>query len=174
MAAGGYDDRALFENLEMTRTLAAAGATIRDAPWLYVRRTAPSTRQFWNQRVRQAYDDFAQPARPALELGLLPTFAFTVRGRRGALILWVLASVGMAERGRGKGGGAQVFGPSAALWAPLWVLERPITVWLAVVERCAGGALYSGQRLPLAAHSSRQLQTTRRPALTQPDPSFLA
>lgn len=108
LAAGGYDDRALFENLEMTRTLEAAGATIRDAPWLYVRRAAPTTAQFLHQRVRQAYDDFAQPARLAVELALLPALGLTAWRRPPLLLAWVAAAVGIAEIGRRKGDGVRV------------------------------------------------------------------
>lgn len=170
MAAGGYDDRALFENLEMTRTLEAAGGTIRDAPWLYVRRIAPSTRQFWAQRVRQAYDDFAQPTRLAAELALLPALAIALGRRPGGLVLGAIASVALAERGRRKAGGDRVFERSAGLWAPLWVLERSICVWVAVVERSTGGARYRGQRLRLAAHSPRHLRSTPRPAMPRDGP----
>jgi hypothetical protein len=158
MAAGGYDDRALFENLEMVRTLEAAGAVIRNAPGLYVRRAAPTTAQFLHQRVRQAYDDFAQPARLAVELALLPALGVTAWRRPPLLLAWLAAVVGVAEIGRRKGDGDRVFERSAALWAPVWVLERSVGVWLAVVDRCTGGARYGGHRLPLAAHSARNLR----------------
>ena len=37
-----------------------------------INRLPPDTRRFWEQRVRQAYDEFAQPLRMACFLGILP------------------------------------------------------------------------------------------------------
>jgi hypothetical protein len=165
LAAGGYDDRALFENLEMTRTLEAAGARIVDAPWLFVGRRPPSSQQFWHQRVRQAYDDFAQPGRLAVELTLLPALLVTALRAPALLAGWAAAAVALAEVGRRGDDGASVFEPTASLWAPVWALERAICVWLAVLDRLTGGARYSGRRLPLAAHSSRELRRASRAAL---------
>jgi hypothetical protein len=167
VAAGGYDGHALFENLEMTRTIEAAGGTVLDAPWLPVRRTAPATSQFWDQRVRQAYDDFAQPGRLVVELSLLPLLAVAAVRRPRLLGAAVVASVVVAEVGRRRGDGAGMFERWAALWAPLWVAERAVCVWLAVIDRCRGGARYGGRRLPLAAHSRRTLRDANRAAVTE-------
>ena len=167
VAAGGYDGHALFENLEMTRTIEAAGGTVLDAPWLPVRRNAPVTSQFWDQRVRQAYDDFAQPGRLVAELSLLPLLAVASVRRPRLLGAAVVASVAVAEVGRRRAGGVRMFERSAALWAPLWVAERALCVWLAVIDRCRGGARYGGRRLPLAAHSPKALRRTHRSALAE-------
>jgi hypothetical protein len=43
-------------------------------------------------------------------------------------------------------------------WAPLWVLERGVCSWLALAQRLRGGVSYRGQRLPIAAHSTRALR----------------
>jgi hypothetical protein len=99
--AGGYDGDAMFENLELIRTVLVAGGTVSSPLDLYVRRIPPTTRQFVGQRVRQAYDDFAQPPRLAGELCLLPlTLAAVARRRWGALA----AVAGLsAQGGRGPG-----------------------------------------------------------------------
>jgi hypothetical protein len=165
LEAGGYDDAVLFENLEMTRTLVAAGARVEDAPSAYVHRVPPSTSQFLGQRIRQAYDDFAQPARLLTELALLPALALSSRRRPALLAVGALASVAVAEVGRRRAGGQAVFERTAALWAPLWVLERSVCVWLAVLDRATGGARYGATRLPLAAHSVRTLRRNPRPPL---------
>lgn len=59
---GAYDGDLIFENLELMRTVRAAGGQVDTALDLYVRRLPPTTHQFLSQRVRQAYDDFAIPA----------------------------------------------------------------------------------------------------------------
>ena len=168
-AMGGYDGDVLFENLELARTVAAAGGTERSVPDLLVRRLPPETGHFWSQRTRQAYDDFAQPPRLALEAAVLPvTLALLTglgtgsparrrRARRG-LVAGVLAPVVLAEVGRRRHGGRAVYPATAALWAPLWVAERAVCVWLAAGWRLAGGVPYAGQRLVTAAHSPATLR----------------
>lgn len=172
LAAGGYDGDVLFENLELARTLRAAGGSERLVPDLYVPRLPPTTRHFLGQRVRQAYDDLAQPARLVAEAALGPAvLALAALTRRPAtrraagrgLALLVAGSVGLAEVGRRRAGGAQVYPRDAALWAPLWVAERAVCVWLALGHRARGGVPYGGQRIRVAAHSVRRL----RPAVAR-------
>ena len=124
-------------------------------------RRPPTVRHFRGQRVRQAYDSFAQPGRLAVELALLPAAALALaRGRPGApLAAGALATVALAELGRRRAGGTAVFPRDAALWAPLWLVERAVCAWLAVAARLRGGVPYRDRRLPLAAHSPRQLHT---------------
>lgn len=162
--AGGYDGHAMFENLELVRTVQAVGGRELPVRGLYVPRRPPTARHFRGQRVRQAYDSFAQPGRLAAELAVLPAAALALARRRpGALLAGALATVGLAEVGRRRAGGAAVFPPDAALWAPLWLGERAVCAWLAVGARLRGGVPYRDRRLPLAAHSPRQLRT-KRPA----------
>jgi hypothetical protein len=117
---------------------------------VYVRRLPPTTGRFWQQRVRQAYDEFAQPARMAAFLAVLPAAALLpARGR----IALALGAVGLAEVGRRRGRGTQVFPPTAVAWAPVWLLERGICSWLAVGQRMLfGGVRYAGTRISTAAH----------------------
>ena len=167
LAVGGYDGDAMFENLELIRTVVAAGGTVCSPLDLYVRRIPPTTRQFVGQRVRQAYDDFAQPPRLAGELCLLPLGVAAVAGRRWkALAAAGGLSVALAEVGRRRAGGARVFPAPCSLYAPLWVIERAICVWLALGSRLAwGGIRYRGRVLPLAATPKRELR--RRVAAMQ-------
>jgi hypothetical protein len=157
LAAGGYDGGALFENLELIRTLRATGAREVRADDLYVVRRPPTARHFLGQRVRQAYDDFAQPARLAAELTLLPLGLLTIRRPR-VLMGALLAVVAFAEAGRRRAGGPAIYPRTAALWAPLWLAERALCVWLAVGSRLRGGVRYRGARVRLAAHSVRSLR----------------
>lgn len=154
--AGGYDGDVLFENLELMRTVGAAGGEVVRAPEIFVGRVPPSTAHFARQRVRQAYDDFAQPGRLVAELLLLPALvALGLRRivpRRAALAAVAGVAVAVAEVGRRRGGGARFFPRFAALWAPVWMLERAVCVWVAEGARLRGGARYAGRRLPHAGN----------------------
>ena len=160
LEVGGYDGDAMFENLELMRTIRAAGGTIASPLDLYVRRLPPTTHQFVTQRVRQAYDDFAQPWRLVLSLAVLPLALRALARRRfAALALGAVASVALAERGRRRAGGTKVFPASCSLFAPLWVAERAVCSWLAVASRLRwGGVRYRGRVLPLAATPMRMVR----------------
>lgn len=166
---GGYDGDVLFENLELIRTVRAHGGREARPCDLFVRRLPADVDRFLNQRVRQAYDDLAQPARLALVLSLLPvTVAAAAAAVRVDRRWWAVpagiagAAVAAAEVGRRRGGG-RVFPATGALFAPLWVAERAVCGWLAVGARAAaGGVLYSGRRLRVAAHSERHLRSRVR------------
>jgi len=155
---GGYDGNVLFENLELIRTVRAAGGRECRLPGVYVRRLPPSARRFWQQRTRQAYDEFAQPARMAAFLAVLPAVAaLPARGRVAAAV----AAVALAETGRRRAGGARVFPADTPLWAPVWLLERGVCAWLAVGERVLfGGVRYAGGRLSRAASGRCRTQNS--------------
>lgn len=165
----GYDARVLFENLELERTVLARGGRVEHRPDLFVSRRPPEVRTFWEQRVRQAYDSQAQPARLAAELVLAPVLAAGVVGagrtdgarRAGwaAVVVVVLGSaVLVAEAGRRTAGGATAWPATAALWAPAWVLERAVCAWVALGWRVRGGVPYRGTRIRCAAHSAAALR----------------
>jgi hypothetical protein len=155
---GGYDGDCLFENLELVRTVRAAGG-IEAAPLdLYVRRRPPAARHFLSQRVRQAYDEFARPRRLALQLSLLPLFVATAL-KQPRLLLPAVGTVWLAaEFGRRRANGATVFPFAGTLLAPLWLLERSICSWLAVLSRLRnGGVRYHGNLITKAASSQQEL-----------------
>ena len=160
LATGLYDGDVLFENLELIRTVRADGGSTASPLDLYVAREPPSAAHFWGQRTRQAYDEFALPLRMALWLAIVPLLALAAAKRRrspplAAAALTVLA----AERGRRRAGGAAVFPASSSLLAPLWVLERAVCAWLAVLQRLRfGGVRYGDSVIRTAAHSERELK----------------
>lgn len=166
-AMGGYDAGVLYENLELIRTVLSAGGHVADRPDLYVRRLPSTVRRFWEQRPRQAYDDFSQPVKLVGFLLVLPSGFVLARRRFGqaALTGIALAVVACAERGRRLHGGSRVYPPQTSWWAPMWLLERIVCAWVAVAYRVTGGAPYSGARFRLAAHSPAEL---RRRAGTNP------
>ncbi len=163
LATDGYDGDVLFENLELIRTVQAAGGHDLQARDLFVGRIPPTAHHFLGQRVRQSYDKFAQPGRLALELCLLPLLmAAGSHWRRGhpKLILGILAgSCALAEVGRSRDGARRVYPWTSSFWAPVWVLERSVCVWFAVVRRLTGGVPYAGHKLRVAAHSQAYLRS---------------
>jgi hypothetical protein len=158
-AMGGYRSDVLFENLELARTVAAARGREVQRRDLFIPRLAPTPGRFLEQRVRQAYDDFAQPVRLLAELSVLPLcLAVSRRGRPGLILLGALGCVAVAEYGRRRDGGAAVFPADAACWAPLWLGERAVCIWIAAGYRLTGGMPYRGRRIMTAAHSVRRLR----------------
>ncbi|MEU4556405.1 hypothetical protein EV382_3802 [Micromonospora violae] len=164
LAMGGYDPDVLFENLELIRTVRRHHGTEAAPAWLYVRRLPPEAAHFRGQRVRQAYDDLAQPARLVTALAVLPGLAAAVASRRPGLLLGAAAGVVvLAEAGRRRAHGGRVFPPSTALAAPLWLLERGICSWLAVGRRfLLGGVRYNGTRIRHAATPAPQTRAILR------------
>jgi hypothetical protein len=159
LAVGSYNGDALFENLELMRTIRAAGGRVVTPLDLYVARRPPSAVHFRSQRVRQAYDDLAIPLRIGGFLAVVPLAAHSFwRGRPRRLAVGALASIAIAEVGRRRAGGATRFPLSGSLLAPAWVAERSLSSWLALGARLRGGVLYGGRRLTLSATSMRRLR----------------
>jgi glycosyl transferase family 2 len=164
VAAGGYDGDVLFENLELIRTVEAAAGRVRIRRDLFVTRLPPGTDRFLEQRVRQAYDDFARPARLIAALATLPLVAAAARGRRwGLLAAGTLASIAVAEVGRRRDDGVAHFPASTPLFAPVWLVERGACAWLAVASRLVlGGCVYRGRVIRQAATPRRELRRRQR------------
>jgi hypothetical protein len=153
---GGYAGDVMFENLELVRTVQAAGGRELVALDLVVPRHPPSSRHFLRQRVRQAYDELARPGRLAVQLALLP---LALLGGRRAVATMLVGSIVVAEVGRRRAGGRTHFPAHTVLAAPVWVAERSVTAWLAVAARALrGGVRYGDVRLRRAASSPRQLR----------------
>lgn len=168
LATGGYDGEALFENLELMRTVRAAGGRVATPLDLYVARRPPSAAHFRSQRVRQAYDDFAIPARMAAFLAAGPLTALALRRGRGRrLLAAALASILAAELGRRRAGGAARFPLSGSLLAPVWIAERAVCSWLALAARLRGGVRYGDRRLAHAATPLRRLSRRHAGVLDQ-------
>jgi hypothetical protein len=158
--AGGYDGSVLFENLELVRTLRAAGARELVAYDLFVARRPPAASHYFAQRVRQAYDEFARPGRLAAHLALAPALGLaTWRFGGRALAGFAVAAIAVAEAGRARAGARRVFPARTAVLAPLWVLERAATSWCALALRLGrGGVRYSHGTLRVAANPERALR----------------
>lgn len=163
IASGAYDGRAMFENLELMRTVQAAGGTVHTALDLYVPRRPPTVDHFFSQRVRQAYDDFAIPLRIGAFLAIGPIALETVRRRQAPWLgVAAAAAIGVAEAGRRRAGGARHFPASASLLAPWWIAERSVCAWLALGAKLRGGVRYGDRRLSHSATSPRRLRQRLR------------
>ncbi len=167
-ATGGYSGDVLFENLELVRTIVAAGGTAAVARSVLVRRLPPTTAHFLDQRVRQAYDEFARPARLATQLAIVPAVVAALLTSHFAVCAGaVCAIIALAEFGRRRSGGRRVFPFAASALAPLWVIERGICAWLAVWRRVRhGGVAYAGRVVSAAATPLRDLRKRHAGAIT--------
>jgi hypothetical protein len=163
LAMGGYDGDVMFENLELIRTVQAHGGRTSAPLDLYVRRMPPTASHFWGQRTRQAYDDFAIPARMACWLAVVPALTTAMMRKHPSWLLGSATSATLlAELGRRRGGGSHVFPASSSLLAPIWIAERGVCAWLAVLQRLRfGGIRYGESVIPIAAHSKRYLRRRR-------------
>jgi hypothetical protein len=161
LRTGGYRGDVMFENLELIRTVIAAGGREQQLPGTFVARRPSTTPHFWSQRVRQAYDEFARPFRLVLQLAIIPVLALLMwQYGPVALLAFIVVVIVAAEAGRRRAGGTTVFPMLATLMAPLWVAERAICSWLALGSRIAfGGIRYRDVVLP---HAATPLRTLRR------------
>ena len=166
-ATNGYDGSVMFENLELVRTVLASGGRERVLYGAYVLRRPSTTKHFWSQRVRQAYDEIARPVRFVVQLAVLPlVMALVITGHWRATVLLAALGVLAAELGRRRESATRVFPASTPLFAPLWIAERAVCSWLALGARIfLGGVPYRGTVLHHAATPMRVLR--RRFALSR-------
>jgi hypothetical protein len=124
------------------------------APGVFVRRLPPQLAEWIAERPRQAGDDFDLPVKSAFFLALLPLALLLAAfgglrlagGYAGAV---AMGAVALAVRGRF--GAAAVFPLRACLYAPLWVLERSVSVYWALIMKLRGNA-------PASALATRNAQ----------------
>jgi hypothetical protein len=155
----GYDADALFENLELVRTVRARGGRESVRYDLFVRRLPPSAPHYMSQRVRQAYDEFARPVRLGAALAIIPLAVYALgTGRADWIAAGVASSQALALFGWFRGRAYRYFSLLSVLAAPLWVLERAVCAWLALYERVRfGGVRYAGRVVRRAASSQKEL-----------------
>lgn len=151
----GYNPDALFENLELVRTVRARGGRESVRRDIYVRRLPPSTSHYWSQRIRQAYDEFARPLRLLAALSIAPLCT----ARPSLALAFATLAIGAAAYGWTRSRGYRYFPILAVVAAPLWLAERAITAWLALYERIRfGGVRYAGRVVKHAASSPKELR----------------
>jgi hypothetical protein len=155
----GYKADVLFENLELVRTIRCRGGRELVARDIFVARRPPTTRQFWHQRVRQAYDEFARPTRLIIALSLLPILAIAITRRKlGVVATLAFLPVVVASAGWMRGSAYRYFSWLSVASAPLWLFERACSSWLAVFARLLlGGVPYGDITITAAATPIKDL-----------------
>ena len=167
LATGGYDGDALFENLELMRTIRAAGGTVatpaRPLRRRGGRRARPTSSRSGCARpmTTSRSPPASAPSSPCCRWRLAPC------GEAGSIasLAAALASIAIAEIGRRRAGGAERFPLSGSLLAPAWIAERSLCSWLALAAKLRGGVLYGGRRLGHSATSLRRLRRRHAGAL---------
>ncbi|MEY2547910.1 MAG: hypothetical protein QOD64_492, partial [Verrucomicrobiota bacterium] len=152
LRVGPYDGDVLFDNEEIIRHFARAGATISYATNLFVRKRPPTFRKWVEQRPRQAYEDFGLRAKTALFLSLpiLTIWISSALGRRALLFYFaalIAAAMVVALVGRLRGSAARHFPLSICLFAPLWILERTLSTYWALYWYFTRGGYPFGDKI---------------------------
>jgi len=123
------------------RRLASHGAEVYPAPDVFVRRQPGGLGDWLAQRPRQAGEDFILPMKTAFFFSLVPLLILlaTLGGLQlagGYAGVIAFATIGLALRGRI---GARPFFPlKACFFAPIWVLERSVSVYWALFRKLRG------------------------------------
>jgi hypothetical protein len=152
LRVGPYDGDVLFDNEEIIRHFARAGATISYATNLFVRKRPPTFRKWIEQRPRQAYEDFGLRAKTALFLSL-PIFAvwigvaFGWKSFLAFLLMVAIAAVALAAAGRSRGAASRYFSKSVGFFAPFWVLERCMSTYWALYWHFTYGGYPFGDKI---------------------------
>jgi hypothetical protein len=152
LRVGHYDGDVLFDNEEIVRHFVASGADVCYASDFFIMKRPPTLRKWIEQRPRQAYEDFALRAKTFFFMSLLP-IAITlglIDGVRAVFQFLFSASIGavlIASRGLWRNRAYRFFPAYVLLYAPLWVLERAVTVYWALYWRVARGGYPFGERL---------------------------
>jgi Glycosyl transferase family 21 len=152
LRVGPYDGDVLFDNEEIIRHFARAGATISYAINLFVRKRPPTFRKWIEQRPRQAYEDFGLRAKTALFLAL-PLVGVWIAAALGSksfflyLLSVSIAAVLLAGVGRSRGAASEFFPAPVCLFAPLWILERSLSTYWALYWHFSRGGYPFGDKI---------------------------
>jgi hypothetical protein len=152
LRVGPYDGDVLFDNEEIIRHFAKAGAAISYATDLFVRKRPPLLRKWMEQRPRQAYEDFGLRTKTALFLSL-PMVAAWLGAAFGWRSLFVYlfflsaAAIALAAAGRLRGIAPKYFPRSVCFFAPLWIFERSLSSYWALYWHFAYGGYPFGDKI---------------------------
>lgn len=137
LRVGHYDGDVLFDNEEIIRHFATAGATIDYAVDFFIHKRPPQLAKWKEQRPRQAYEDFPLRSKTAAFVAipivvLLSLIAAGVVGLLLSVLLIALVSFAVAILGRARGEAEKFFPLFIPLYAPLWVFERAGSTYWAI------------------------------------------
>jgi hypothetical protein len=152
LRVGHYDGDVLFDNEEIVRHFILNGADVCYALDFFILKRPPTLRKWFEQRPRQAYEDFDMRAKTVLFMSLLPSTSILgfFNGTVAALSFFFGVSICAAVlAGRGLlRDRAYNFSPAhVILYAPLWLLERSLSVYWALYWRLVHGGYPFGEQL---------------------------
>jgi hypothetical protein len=152
LRVGHYDGDVLFDNEEIVRHFVVNGVDVCNALGLFILKRPPSFQKWMEQRPRQAYEDLQMHAKTFLFMSLPPIAIMlgAISGGRaviGFLSFLSVCSVLVACRGFLRNRAYKFFPTSVIFYAPLWVLERAMSVYWAVFWRMVYGGYPFGERL---------------------------
>lgn len=136
---------------DFVRWLASQGVEVFSAFEIFVRRIPPALSQWFRDLPRHAGEDLEIPAKAAFFFVLLPVaivFALLGGFRFAAAYSGAIAFASVALAVRGRIGTAPFFPWRACLFAPLWLFERSISVYWALLWRVSGGG--EPKRIPVS------------------------
>jgi Glycosyl transferase family 21 len=152
LRVGHYDGDVLFDNEEIVRHFVIQGADVSFARYFFIHKRPPTFQKWMEQRPRQAYEDFVMRAKTVLFMLLLPVIVALglIIGAGTALLFTGVVSICamlLALRGLWRDRAYKFFPAYVILYAPLWVLERALSVYWALYWRVARGGYPFGDRL---------------------------
>lgn len=150
-AAGPFDGDVLFDNEELIKHLQNFGARICYANDFFILRKPPAFNKWLEQRPRQAYEDFVMKEKSAFFLSLLPLHLLLgLTGKRKSLSLLTISlsifAIHKAWKARKKEAG-KFFPVHTPFYAPLWLLERSISVYIAIYWKLVKGGYPFGDKI---------------------------
>lgn len=153
---GGFGD-------DHVRRLALGGAEVFSAFDVFVRRSGTPFREWLRERTRQAEDDFALPVKSAFFFALVPlilALVIAVGGRMAAGYAGAIGFAAVALAARGRSGARAFFPLHVCLFAPLWLLERSISVYCAIGLRLRS-ATQAPARTAVSSHRTARRASGR-------------
>lgn len=152
LRVGHYDGDVLFDNEEIVRHFVLKGADVCFALDLFILKRPPTFKKWIEQRPRQAYEDFVMRGKTALFISLVPLAALLglfvgARATLGFVFVVSICAMLCALRGMWRNQAYKFFPASTIFYAPLWILERALSVYWALYWRTARGGYPFGDRL---------------------------
>ena len=151
LRVGHYDGDVLFDNEELVRHFIVKGASVCHANDFFILKRPPTLGKWREQRPRQAYEDFVMRAKTLVFMAVLPVaLLIALWGGTAALLAYLLtvSAVSIALAGRGRRGLAWRYFPARLVfYAPLWVIERAVSVYWALYWKIRYGAYPFGSKL---------------------------
>lgn len=151
LAALPYDGDVLFDNEELVKHLQNRGAKILFDRDFFIRRLPPSFEKWIEQRPRQAYEDFIMKKRTVFFFSCLPAIGLlaALRGKKaGGLLGLGIAIFSVIKAGKGRNKKIKKYLPAyTPLYAPFWVLERSLSIYMALYWKLAKGGYPFGDTI---------------------------